>query len=263
MKAIILAAGEGKRLRPLTDDIPKCMVPLAGRTVLDWQIETMRRCGIDDIVVVKGYKAEKITRTDVRYYVNERHAVTNMVISLWCASEELCGDIIVSYGDILYNDDILRRVMASGDDISVVVDTDWEEYWKMRFDDPLKDAEALNISEDGRIHVIGQKAHMLSDVHAGYVGLIRFNANGICSFKKSFMNAKNVSAAGGKPWGMPRQFDNAFITDMLQGLIHEGQCVMALKIAGGWIEIDSLDDIRVAERCFNDGTISRTRSEAR
>ena len=72
MKAIILAAGEGKRLRPLTEDVPKCMVTLFGKSLLERQIEIFRQCGIDDISIVTGYCHDKITFPNVQYFRNEK-----------------------------------------------------------------------------------------------------------------------------------------------------------------------------------------------
>ena len=67
MKAIILAAGEGKRLKPFAENMPKCLIELEGKSILDRQIEVIRRCGIDDVIVVKGYMANRINRKDVHY----------------------------------------------------------------------------------------------------------------------------------------------------------------------------------------------------
>jgi len=155
VKAIILAAGEGQRLRPLTENKPKCLVELGGRPILDWQIDVMHSCGIKDIVVVKGYQADKIVREDVRYYINHDYDTTNMVMTLWCAKDELEGEVVISYGDIVYTEDVLKRLVMAPYDISVVVDLDWQKYWQKRFADPLQDAEAFKMDAQGKIRVIG------------------------------------------------------------------------------------------------------------
>lgn len=255
MKAIILAAGEGNRLKVFTKDRPKCLIPVAGRPILDWQIDTMRRLNISDIVVVKGYMAEKIDRTDVRYYINDRFQTTNMVMTLLSAREELNEDVVVSYGDIIYNDEVLSRLLGAGGDISVVVDREWEPYWRMRFDDPLKDAEALRIDGFGRIKVIGQKAVSASDIEAGYIGLIKLSKNGCRIVKSSFSRAGRSAKNGGKPWGISRPFEMAYMTDMLQGLINEGKEVFATIVDGGWLEIDSERDYELAKRLFIGGKV--------
>ncbi len=255
MKAIILAAGEGKRLRPFTEDRPKCLIQLEGKSIFDHQVDTMRRCGITDIIAVKGYQADKIIRKDVRYYINKNYATTNMVMTLWCAKAELEGEVIVSYGDIVYNQEVLQSIIDSPYEISVVVDVNWEKYWKRRFSDPLKDAEALRLDSHGRIEIIGQKAESISDVEAGYIGLMKFQGRGIQVVKESFLNAQKVARQEGEPWGVSRPFENVYMTDMLQGIVNESQDIYGIKINGGWLEIDSLNDYELAKELFMDGRV--------
>jgi len=255
MKAIILAAGEGKRLKPFAENMPKCLIELEGKSILDRQIEVIRRCGIDDVIVVKGYMANRINRKDVHYYFNKDYGTTNMVMTLWCAEKELKGEVVVSYGDIVYNEEVLRSLIDSAHDISVVVDVAWEKYWKMRFDDPLKDAEAFKMDRTGRIEIIGQRAERISDIEAGYIGLVKFRGGGMKAFRESFLNARNVSRNGGKAWGAPRPFEKSYMTDMLQGLVNEGHDVYGVKVEGGWVEIDSPSDYDLAKKLFVDGKI--------
>ena len=88
MKAIILAAGEGKRLRPLTENIPKCMVKLFGKSILERQVNLFKNCGVNEICVVRGYNKEKINLSDLKYYFNKKFDITNMVETLFCAKDE-------------------------------------------------------------------------------------------------------------------------------------------------------------------------------
>ena len=85
MRAIILAAGEGTRLRPHTLDRPKCLVPLAGRPLLAWQADALRRAGVDDITVVTGYRADQVATLGFATVHNDRFRETNMVASAMCA----------------------------------------------------------------------------------------------------------------------------------------------------------------------------------
>ena len=83
MKGIILAAGEGKRLRPLTNNIPKSMISFLGMTLLERQVDIMKKCQINDIVVVTGYKADQINIPEINYIKNENFHKTNMVETLF------------------------------------------------------------------------------------------------------------------------------------------------------------------------------------
>ena len=89
MNAIILAAGKGKRLGYLTKNKPKCMVNLFGKTMLEWQVSIFKKCGISDISVVTGYKAELIDLPNLEFFHNKNFETTNMVESLFCALKKL------------------------------------------------------------------------------------------------------------------------------------------------------------------------------
>jgi L-glutamine-phosphate cytidylyltransferase len=257
MKAIILAAGEGSRLRPYTENRPKCLVPLEGRSLLDWQISVLRDCGIKEIIVVKGYMGSQITRADVKYYENKDWARTNMLMTLWCAETELDGEVLVSYGDIIYHHRVLKALMESIHDISVTVDLGWEEYWRMRFDDPLEDAESLVMDKNNKILSIGQPVERLDDIQAQYMGLIKFTAAGVQTLKASFIKTRELSKKGACPWGrLDGNFNQLFMTDMLQGLIDDGHQIYGIPVKRGWLEIDGVKDFEIAKREFQHQVLS-------
>ena len=91
IKALILAAGQGTRLRPLTDNKPKCLVELCGTSLLERQAKVLRECGIDDICVAAGYRAEQIRELGFRTIENPKYETTNMVETLMCAEEFIKG----------------------------------------------------------------------------------------------------------------------------------------------------------------------------
>ena len=132
MKVIILAAGQGTRLRPLTDNKPKCMVELLGKPLIQHQIETLRRNEIDDIHIATGYLEEKIDFEKTTKHFNPKYASTNMVYTLFCAEDAMQDDdLLIAYGDIVFNDDVLKKIIQSDFDISVVVDKDWKKYYNV------------------------------------------------------------------------------------------------------------------------------------
>lgn len=247
MKMIILAAGEGKRLRPHTADKPKCLIEIAGKSLLDWQIDQARSAGIEEIVVIKGYREEQIIRRNVRYYVNQNYATTNMVETLWCAAQEFEDDFILSYADILYESGVLAALLNSRYDISVVVDKGWQSYWQKRFDDPLSDAESLRVNAEGLITDIGQKAEALIDIEAQYIGLMRFAGKGIDRLRFTYNKAREQGRRGESPFGSGRKFEQLYMTDLLQGMINLGVQLNAVNIQRGWLEIDSLEDYELAQ----------------
>jgi len=130
MKAIILAAGRGTRLRPLTDEYPKCMVEFRGKSMIDQIIDTLRCCGIDDIIVVSGYRGDilerHLARKGIRFVKNSQYAETNMVYSLFCAEDHMNEDLLISYGDIIYSPKIVNQLIYSKDPVTVAVDLNWK-----------------------------------------------------------------------------------------------------------------------------------------
>lgn len=256
MKVIILAAGQGTRLRPLTDDRPKCMVEVNGKSMIERQLDVMRGCGIkdEDITIVAGYRSDvlinKFLNTDIRVIKNEQFKTTNMVCSLMCAGNQMKAeeDIIVSYGDIIYDETVFRKILSAQDTMSVIVDDGWYEYWSERCENPLDDAETLMYDDDHYLTEIGQKTTELDKVQSQYIGLMRFRGDGWKAVLQLSAEAERRSAQGEALWRTDRTYAKMYMTDLLQGLIDEGQKLRAVHIHRGWFEIDDCDDLKVVEK---------------
>ena len=249
MKAIILAAGKGERLLPLTKDNPKCMVKLFNKTILERQIEIFRNCGINEIIVITGYLSERINICNLKYYQNKKYDSTNMLETLFCAKKELHDDIIISYGDIIFEKKILEQLLNSKDDISIIVDKNWEEYWKIRSTNPLEDTESLKLDKNGYITSIGQKVSNLKEVEGQYIGLMKFQNKGpkiICDFYEKCKKESTLS----NPLHATLPFEKSFMTDFLYGLIKENVKLKAIFIHNGWLELDTLNDYNVYNKLY-------------
>ena len=256
MNAIILAAGKGKRLATLTKNKPKCMVNLFGKTLLEWQVSVLRKCGVSDITVVTGYHHELINFSGLTFYHNKHFESTNMVESLFCASEKLNKSTIVSYADIIFEEKILNSLIESKSDFSVVVDKEWEKYWKMRFDNPLNDAESLKIDMNSNITSIGQKVQNINEIEGQYIGLMKFQNDGVKKIKEFYKKAKNQSTKNFNPLNSIVSFQQSYMTDFLQGLINTGCKLKAVMIENGWLELDSIDDYKKYIELFSKKKIS-------
>ncbi len=237
LKAIILAAGEGSRLRPYTLDRPKCLVEVDGHSLLDRQLAVLATEAISPIILIGGYRVEMLERPGIEIRVNQNYAETNMVWTLFCAEDDLDGDVLLCYGDIVYSREILQALLKSKADIAVAIDLDWESYWRARNENPLDDAETLKLAADGQILEIGQKPKSLAEIEGQYMGLMRFSAKGVQLLKKTFHDAKLAGILRGKT------LEKAYMTDLLQAMIDLNCRLDAVLVHGGWVEVDTVSDL--------------------
>ena len=220
MKAIILAAGQGKRLHPLTKDQPKCLVKLFGKSIIEWQIEKLNKCNIKNISIVKGYLGNMINFPNINTYENKNYDTTNMVETLFCAKDELTDDVIISYGDIIFEKSVIEKLVECQDDFAVIVDKNWEKYWKMRFENPLSDAESLKIDNEGFITDIGQNVSNSKEIEGQYIGLMKIRKSVIENLKEFYEDKKMESKTDVNPLNKEISFEQSFMTDLIQSLIN-------------------------------------------
>jgi choline kinase len=187
--------------------------------------------------VVGGYRANMLQRPGIRVQTNPRYAETNMVWTLFCAEEELVGEVILAYGDIVYSRRVLRALLDCRADIAVTIDLDWKAYWEARSEDPISDAETLKLAPDGRLLEIGQKPKSLAEVQGQYMGLMKFSAAGLTHLKKVFHDARHAGTLRGKP------VEKAYMTDLLQAMIDAGLRLDAVPVHGEWVEVDTVRDL--------------------
>ena len=237
MKAIILAAGRGSRMKNLTFDRPKCLVELHKKALLKWQVEALRAAGVTDIAIVTGYKREMLLSFNLVEYHNERWADTQMVTSLMCADEWLsAGTCIVSYSDIFYEPAAVKSLITSGAILAVTYDPNWLEQWSRRFEDPLCDAETFKLAPGDKLVEIGQKPHSTKEIQGQYMGLLRFTPSG-------WGEAKDVLSKLST-----EQREKIHLTQLLQLIIDKDAVeISAIPYEGFWGEIDSQSDLAASE----------------
>ena len=177
MRVIILAAGMGTRLRPLTLDRPKCLVKIHNQSILDHQLEILRKNKLEDIYIVGGYLAESLRRFGLKMYINHDYSTTNMVYTLFHAEDLFDGsdDILISYGDIVYESKVISSLLSESAPISVTADKSWLKYWSNRMDNPLADAETFITDNSNYIKELGQKPQDYNQIQAQFIGLIKIS----------------------------------------------------------------------------------------
>ena len=195
-----------------------------------------------------------LKNTGVQVIVNQEFGHTNMVYSLMCARElmEVEEDILVSYGDIIYGENILQKALDADGEISVIVDDGWYNYWSARCENPLDDAETLMYDEKNFLTEIGKKTDDLEKVQSQYIGLMRFRGQGIKSLMAICNKARARTAIGQKLWDTERSYAKMYMTDLLQGMIREGIKLKAIHVWRGWYEVDDVDDLKLVEKEMNE-----------
>lgn len=247
MKSIILAAGQGTRMGNLTTNKPKCMVEFLGKPILQFSIDLLRKNLINDIIVLRGNKGEAISYTEVKY-LNAFNS-KNMVETLFKASGEMDGDLIVLYGDIILDNSSIKALLSSIGDICVLIDNNWYEFYNIRFNgDPYIDAESCIINSDNEIVNIGDKNPSSMNIMGQYIGAIKLTKAGCDSFL-SFYKSLSKDYKN-KKWIRGRYFEEMYMTDFLQGLIDIGVKVDAVEHKNGWLEFDTKDDIYCYESLY-------------
>lgn len=250
---LILAAGEGTRLRPFTNDRPKGLVELLGKPLVMHQMTTLVTSGINDIAIATGYKSEKFDKLGYPTFFNKFFKTTNMVESIFSARtffEKSNDDLIISYGDIVYQKENLELLLKTRGDIVVMVDDDWLNLWSVRNENPLNDAETLKYNDYGAIIELGKKPASLKEIQGQYTGLIKIPNHKLVDFISFYDRLDRDDLYDGQP------FEQMYMTSFLQLLIDAGWAVMPARVCNGWLEVDTVHDLLLYEKLALEGKLS-------
>ena len=248
MNAIILAAGSGIRLGQHTQDIPKVLLDINGKSILERQISSLREQGVDKIFIVTGYKKERHIRKDVEYFFNPKYSETDQLGSLMIAREKIFGDVLIIFGDIIFDCNILQQVLASNDDISIAIDLDWEKSYDERSDNPKSLADKVLIKGKKIIQISAKEISLEQKNEVGeFLGIIKLSVNGSKIFIKKYEELEKTHT--GK-FHDAYSLTKAKLVDILQELIDFKIGISPIIIDGKWCEIDTPNDLERARKIF-------------
>lgn len=233
--AVVLAAGRGKGLEVLTEERPKVMLSVGGKPLLRWLVDGFKTQGINDITVVGGYRADAIDAVGIKLAINPRPHDTGELASLLCATDALKGDAVVVYGDLLFRSYILRDLLESEADITVVVDSSSAALANQSVRDfaycTLEDDRAL-FGQPVYLRAIQEQAVQESGRSQGrWIGLMRVRGEAAGRLRQT------LEALRARP-----DFDTLDMPALLNALVGAGEKIAVQYVHGHWRGVNDLDD---------------------
>lgn len=249
---MIIAAGRGSRLKSETDDLPKTLVEVMGRPMLEWVLEAFAAAGMarKDVVFICGYRAEviKARYPEFTYVTNHDWQNNNILLSLLMAREYLRDGFVSTYGDIVYEGAVVQKLVQSRADIALGCDTVWRRRYVGRSEHPETDAEKLRA--DGKRVVELSRTIPSERADGEFIGVMKLSPAGAASFLEAFDRAERSYGAGHYREG--RTFKKAYLIDLLAEMLEGGAVMEREDTRGGYMEIDTLQDLSMSEKWWNE-----------
>ena len=239
---IVIAASRGGKLGDLTEDQPKCMVDIRGKPLLRRLVSTLKKGGVRNVTVVRGYKKEKIDLPSITTVDNDSYDTTGEAYSLSRALPHMEGDCILSYGDILFRRFILDALLASTADIVLAVDARGQG---QDFHDAGRKVDLVSCTrpfsgdyleeiEPTAVLKIGNDLSS-NEVHGEWIGLARTNARGSEIIREQL-----------KVMEKAKKLETATLLDLFSAILDAGHPITALYITGHWLDVDDAFDLAEA-----------------
>ncbi|MEM8951893.1 MAG: phosphocholine cytidylyltransferase family protein [Pseudomonadota bacterium] len=236
MKALILSAGQGSRLLPLTADTPKCLLPIGPLNLIEWQLQSLAACGVDEVVVVTGYGSKQVDAAlerwrrpgfAIRKVFNPFFNVADNLASCWLARQEMDRDFVILNGDTLFEPEILKTVLASPSaPITITIDRK-----------SCYDSDDMKVQVEGdRLRAVG-KALSADITNGESIGMLLFRENGPALFS-DMLDQFMHTPEGLKTWYL-KVIDRLAKTGAVKAASIEGKA---------WGEVDFLEDLERARQ---------------
>jgi choline kinase len=260
-RAILIAAGRGKRLGTHTDEVPKCMVPVGDKPILGWVWEALSAAGVEELVVIRGYRGD-VLETFIRSLVpsvtfvdNPEWQTNNVLLSMACARKFLDRPTYLTYSDIIFTPAVAAAAAASTAEIGLVIDREFRSIYEGRTEHPLEEGEVSDLMPDGSVARVGKKALPPSEAVGEYIGLARLGERGVASVANT-LDQLQLRYAGREhePFMRAASYRNAYQTDLWQTMIDAGIRIDPVLIDGQWREIDTGQDLESARMLVKSST---------
>ena len=249
-RAILIAAGRGKRLGAHTEEIPKCMVQVGRKPILGWIWDAFRAAGIEELVVIRGYRGDvleafvRALAPKVSFVDNTAWQSNNVLLSLACARAYIDRPCLVSYSDIIFTPAVARAAAASPAELALVIDRQFRTIYDGRTEHPLEEGEVCDLMPDGSVARVGKRALPPAEAIGEFIGLAKLGERGAMAVARALdALAQRYDGRGHEPFQRASAYRNAYLTDLWQELIDGGIRLDPVLIEGSWREIDTGQDL--------------------
>ncbi len=246
---VVIAAGRGARMGELIAARPKCLLPFAGRVLLDYTLANLRAARCRRIVIVTGYRhsdieAHVIGQDDVVCVRNGSPSETNVLHSLMCARPFLNGATIITYSDTVVASRVMESIVSTPGRIVVGADVSWRSRYENRVEHPVSEAEKVRI--DGEHNAVDFGKHLPESspsAHqiAEFIGVVCTTSEGSRILVDAF-SAADARLGPSDPFHAAARWQNAYLTDLLKECVDRGERVDVAPVSRGWVEIDTPED---------------------
>lgn len=253
VRPVIIAAGRGSRLQNETDEIPKTLVEVMGRPMLEWILEAFASAGFArrDVVFVCGYRAEVIQARypELTYVTNHDWPNNNILLSLLVARDYLADGFVSTYGDIVYEGAVVQKLVRSSAELALGCDTAWRRRYVGRTQHPETDAEKLRA--DGKRVLELSRTIPSEQADGEFIGVMKASPAGAAQLMAAFDRAQQRHGGGGV-YREGRSFQKAYLIDLLAEMLEQGTPMQREDTHGGYMEIDTLQDLSLSEKWWKE-----------
>lgn len=248
MKVIVIAAGSGRRIGEDTKHLPKYLIKVNDKTIMEHQFTIYKKYNIDQIVIITGPNKEKFTADGFTYVEDVNYQRHDILGSLMEARKHITGDVMIVYSDIVFDDAVLSKIVESKDDIGIAIDLEWKKAYVGRTDHPHSEAENVALDANQQVIEIKKNISAGSENTIGeFIGIMKMSPRGSEIFVKKFEELEKIHAG---PFHNAPSLEKAYLTDMIQELIDSKIKVSPIVVSGKWCEIDTLQDLQRARKLF-------------
>jgi len=248
LKVIILAAGKGSRLEGSTLDLPKPLIDINGISLIQRQINSLKEKNISKIIIIRGYNPDKFQLNNVSYIDDKNFENHDQLGSLIVGINEINEDVLIIFGDILFDEDIIQQILSAEEELVVAVDLDWKNSYEERGDNPIELAGKVLI-KDNQILEFSEKLPTEKSGYeiAEFLGIIRIKKSKTDEVRK-ILDTLQKNHEG--KFHDAQSFQFAKLTDFLQEMIDSEIKISPVFIKGQWCEIDTPMDLELARKKF-------------